>query len=131
MNTIFLAEDDEYIARVYTRAFRIAGYELVVVTDGEAALQSLSSIDPLPQAIILDVSLPKTSGLNVLKSLRSNSRFEHIPVAILTNSFPKETEEQFKSAGANLYMIKIEYKPGEVVEKIEQLIKDHVTTNKS
>ena len=55
------------------------------VNDGAAAMIYLEK-NPLPSVVILDLSLPKVSGLDVLKKMRNNSRTKHIPVVVLTTS---------------------------------------------
>ncbi len=119
---IFIAEDDEYISRVYERAFRLAGYELAIASDGEAALKDLATMDPKPAVIILDILLPKVNGEDLLKNIKANARFEHIPVVILTNSFHTDDMQKFLALGASLFLLKIDNTPSQVVEKIGELI---------
>jgi chemosensory pili system protein ChpA (sensor histidine kinase/response regulator) len=123
MSSIFLVEDDEYIMRVYERAFRLAGHSITIATDGEMALKDLSEMKDLPSAIILDVMMPKKNGENVLRELRADARYANIPIAVLSNSFHEDQVHRFKELGANLYMVKIDNKPSDVIEKIEGLIR--------
>ena len=122
MRKIFLAEDDEYLSRVYERAFRAREYELTMAPDGEETLKVLSNPEYRPEAIILDLLLPKKNGEEILRAIKEDSRLKDIPVAILTNSFHKEDEERFLKLGANLFMIKIDNMPFDVVEKVSSLI---------
>ena len=88
--------------------------EIVVVRDGAEALDYLFKTGPysdrdkssLPQVVLLDLKLPKISGIEVLERIRADKRTELLPVVILTSS----TEEQdliasYKS-GANSYVCK-------------------------
>ena len=122
MSSIFLVEDDEYIGRVYERAFRLNGHTVTIVMDGEAALKQLTSMNPLPEAVIMDVMMPKMNGEELLRTVRKDERFAHVPIAVLTNSFHEESKHKFLELGANLYMVKIDFKPQEVVHQIEALI---------
>jgi len=123
MSTIFLVEDDQYISRVYERAFRLGGHEVEIMEDGESAWTKLSAMDPLPSAIILDIILPKMSGTDLLAKIDGDRRFDHTPIAVLTNSFNQDLEKKLLAAGADLYLIKIDHEPKDVVAKIEDLIR--------
>jgi DNA-binding response OmpR family regulator len=124
---IFLIEDDLDVSRMYERAFRLYGYEIEIAHDGETALERLSQKDVLPDAIIMDVMVPFMDGFQLLERFRGDARLSKIPVAILTNSFHKEDEQRFLGLGAKLYMVKIEHQSKQVVEKVEQLIREHNT----
>ena len=121
---IFFVEDDAYIRKIYERAFRAAGYGPISVTDGEEAIRQLEIMDPPPSAIVLDVQLPKKSGLDVLTWLRSEERYKGVPVAILTNAGLDEVEEKAKEFDIALYMVKIDHEPPEVVEKLGRIIEE-------
>ena len=108
---------------MYERTFRMNGYEVVCAYDGEEALQKLKAPESLPSVILLDVIIPKISGLDVLRSIRKDPRFDNVPVVVLTNSFAEENEEQFMTLGADLYLVKIKYQAKEVLEKVEALVK--------
>lgn len=122
MQRIVIIEDNEELSRMYERAFRLHGYEVLLFSDGAVAVQELNAIDPLPAAIIMDIIIPGMSGLDVLRTLRSDTRFATVPIAMLTNSFVEENEQQFLSMGADLYMVKIQHEARAIVEKIETLI---------
>ncbi len=115
-STILLVEDNEDDEILTLRALeknQIAN-EVVVARDGAAALDYLfcrgawASRDPseLPQLVLLDLNLPKVSGLGVLKQLRADERLRTMPVVVLTSS--KEDEDVIESyhLGANSYVRK-------------------------
>jgi len=86
---------------------------VVVVRDGEEALEYLFRTgryadvkDPLPEVIMLDLKLPKVSGLEVLKQLRANPATSLIPVAILTSSREERDLVEGYSLGANSFIVK-------------------------
>jgi two-component system response regulator len=74
--------------------------QLVVAEDGESALQYLGREGPhkLPALALLDLNLPKLSGLEVLRRIRADARTRRLPVVILTSS----KEEQDLAAGYDL-----------------------------
>ena len=85
-----------------------------VVTDGEQALDYLfcrgeyadRNIEFIPTLILLDLQLPKVSGLNVLKQLRANERTKLLPVVIFTSSMEEQDMISSYELGANSYIRK-------------------------
>ena len=117
-----LVEDDQEIARMYERSFRFSGYTVELFHDGESALDYLRKSKELPQVIIMDVIVPKMSGLDLLRNIKQEQYLKNIPTMILTNSFRKDNAEEFLSLGADMYLVKIEHKASDIVEKIRSLI---------
>lgn len=109
---IMLVEDDindiELTKIVLKRRF--SEDDLYLVTDGPEALECLERLNGsdlgLPDLILLDVGLPKMSGLELLKRLKEDSRFGHIPVLILTGSLVNEHIQKSYDLGAITYLIK-------------------------
>lgn len=106
---ILLVEDSPDDAEMTIRALRKRGLanSLVRVEDGEAALKFLfGGAAAAPRLILLDLKLPKVSGLEVLKEIRGNESTRATPVVILTSS--KETPD-LRTAydlGVNSYIVK-------------------------
>ena len=113
---ILLVEDNPDDEELTTRALRqgkIAN-EIIVARDGGEAVDFLfgqgahagRDLSRMPAVILLDLKLPKLSGLDVLKRLRADSRTKLIPTVILTSS--SEDEDMLKSYefGANSYVRK-------------------------
>ncbi len=120
---VFLVEDNLEVGRMYERAFRLHGYQMDIVHDGETALAKITAESTLPDVIILDAVLPHMNGSQLLEHLRANTRFARVPIVILTNSLvSREDEKRFAELGADLYLVKIENQPKQVVEKIEDLM---------
>lgn len=113
---ILLVEDDENDVFLIQRAFRLLKlpHLLQVVDNGEAAIAYLESQEPytdsvrypFPDLILLDLKLPRRSGLEVLEWIRQQSNLRCLPVIILTAS--KETPDinQAYDLGANSYLVK-------------------------
>ena len=115
-STILLVEDNEDDEILTLRALqknKIAN-EVVVARDGAAALDYLfcrgawASRDPnaLPQLVLLDLNLPKVSGLGVLRELRADARLRAMPVVVLTSSQEDEDVIESYQLGANSYVRK-------------------------
>jgi DNA-binding response OmpR family regulator len=120
--TIFLLEDNVEISRMYERAFRLSGHEVFLASDGAKALSDLLAMKTPPEAVILDIMVPKLNGLEVLKKLRATDSFKGVPIIVLTNSFYKDDADRFLSAGADLYLIKSDNQIKDIIDKVESLV---------
>lgn len=85
---ILLVEDNSSDVILIQEALKDAAipHVLRVAVDGDEALQILYSADFRPHIVLLDLNLPKKSGLEVLKEVKKDPSFRPIPVLILTNS---------------------------------------------
>jgi two-component system, response regulator len=113
---IFLVEDNDDDAELAERAFKrakIAG-PLVRARDGVDALDYLfgrgkyigRNVSDLPVVVLLDLKLPRVSGLEVLKSIRGDERTKHLPVVILTSSNDDKDRLGAYANFANSYVLK-------------------------
>jgi CheY-like chemotaxis protein len=89
-NIVLYADDDPDDLMLVEESFsQYSNVEVVTAKDGLEALsylRNLSSLDPLPCLIILDIHMPKLSGTEALKSIRSMERFQHVPIILFTTS---------------------------------------------
>ena len=125
MSTLFIAEDDPLMSRMYERAFKLGGHELSMAGDGEEALAALEKMDPKPNIILLDVMMPKMSGFDVLRKIKTDEKLKNIPVILLTNLAGQADAEKGLELGAVLYLVKSQYDPKQVVAKVEEIIKSY------
>jgi len=121
MLTLFLAEDDPLMSRMYEKAFKMSGFDLKMTFDGDEAISVLRDINPKPTVAIVDIMMPKKSGFDVLRFMKSQDSLKEIPVVILTNLAGQEDAEKGLSLGAVLYLIKSQYTPKEVVDKVKEV----------
>ena len=113
---ILYAEDEQNDVYFLERAFRIAGspHLLTAVRDGEQAVEYLAGDGafadrasyPLPILVLLDINMPKKSGLAVLEWIRRQSLFKSLPVVIFTSSSRTEDMDQARLLGADDYLLK-------------------------
>jgi len=90
--------------RLIEMTLRPKGYRLLGATDGEEALDM--AIREKPDLIIMDISLPKVSGLEVTKRLRQMPAFDHIPIIAITAHAMKGDEAKIIDAGCDAYLPK-------------------------
>ena len=112
---VLLVEDNRDDALLMGRAFRKAGLAAPAhVEDGEAAVaylaQAAASGDrapgPLPGLVLLDLKLPRKSGLEVLEWLRAQDALRRLPVVVLTSSREAPDIRRAYDLGANSYLVK-------------------------
>lgn len=127
---ILYAEDEANDIIFFELALQSASspHTLNAVRDGEQAIHYLSgkgpfadrALHPLPALVLLDINLPKKSGLEVLAWIRQQPRFESLPVLMLTSSSRPEDMEKARLLGANDYLLKPS-DPRELVEVVKSL----------
>jgi len=128
--SILLVEDNSDDEALTFRALmknKIANH-LVVARDGAEALEYLFGTGQYagrdvtlgPQVVLLDLNLPKISGLEVLRQLRANERTKYLPVVILTSSNEEQDRLQGYDNGANSYVRKpVDF--NQFIESVRQL----------
>lgn len=124
MNRILLADDSSHAQRMGERILREEGYEVVSVTDGETALLRLSDVDP--DVIVVDVFLPKRSGLDICRSVKSQPRHAHVRIVLTAGMLETFDEQEARTAGADA-ILKKPFEASVVLETIRPLIKDAQT----
>ncbi|HNP79404.1 MAG TPA: response regulator transcription factor [Candidatus Pacearchaeota archaeon] len=117
MKKILIIEDEKILSEMYKFKFAKEGYEVVSATDVEGGLK-ITDTDK-PDLIILDVLLPKESGINFLEKYKGEA-----PVIVLSNFDDNETKKKAFSLGAKDYMIKSNFDPKEVLSKIESYLQN-------
>ena len=121
MQKILLVEDDVELAELYKIQFEKAGFEFAYVTNGLQALANLQ--DQKPDLILLDIMLPGTNGLDVLKKIKENETTSDIIVVLLSNLPEESAKDKGLSLGAADYLVKSNHTPLEVIEKVQTLLK--------
>jgi len=102
---ILLVEDSRFLRRANERALEKAGYVVLTAADGEEALKIAQ--EAIPNLILLDMMLPKLSGLEVLRALKQGAATKGIPVIILTG-LSERNKEKLLQEGAISYLEKSE-----------------------
>ena len=101
---ILIVEDNPQNMRLVEMTLRAGGYALLKATDGEEALDLANRKQP--DLIVIDMQLPKISGIEVIKRLRQLPSFSHVPIIALTAYAMKGDREKFIEAGCDTYVSK-------------------------
>lgn len=91
-------EDSKFLRMAIEKTFVSAGYSVLTASDGAAGLQAVR--DKHPDLVLLDMMLPKLSGIDVLRLLKQDSATKDIPVLVLTGLSEKNKERLFQEGAA-------------------------------
>jgi len=121
---ILIVEDYSVLARMYQKKFSDDGYQVEVALDGEEGLKKVEEFKP--ELILLDIMMPKMSGLEMLKKIKEDPQTAGIPVILLTNvGGGQEILERGLEMGAVAYLVKTDYPPRQVVDYVRDIIESY------
>ena len=117
---ILLIEDDSLLIKMYQAKFIAEGFEVIIASEGESGLKM--ALENPVSFIILDVMMPKLSGLEVLEKLRQNPKGKIIPVVVLSNLDQEEKSKKAVQLGAKEFLVKANFTPAQIVEKVRKYL---------
>lgn len=119
--TILIIEDDKFLRELIAQKLIKEGYEISEAVDGEEGIKKIK--EEKPNLILLDLILPGVDGFEVLSQMKEDPTLAQIPVIILSNLGQKEDVERGLKLGAIDFLIKAHFTPGEIIEKIRNVLK--------
>jgi CheY-like chemotaxis protein len=119
---ILLVEDEEIMIDLLQKKLSREGYEVFVARDGEEGLKKVREMDPKPDLILLDIVMPKMGGFEVMEEMAKDEKLKKIPVIVISNSGQPVELDRAKKLGAKDWLIKTEFDPKEVLEKVKKQI---------
>ena len=117
---ILFVEDDEGFFNIFSVPLKMKGYDVVHVADGALAVDKV--IGEKPDLVLLDIVLPGTSGLDILKELREREETKDVKIVMLTNFGSDENINKAMEYGSNDYLMKYNIVPSELPAKIAGLL---------
>ncbi|HUP35864.1 MAG TPA: response regulator [Candidatus Limnocylindria bacterium] len=117
---ILLVEDDRFLRRACEVSLRQRGFVVTTAADGEEALRQVRA-EP-PDLILLDLLMPKMTGIEVLKALRAEEATREIRVLILSNSSREQDVEEIKTLGVSGYFVKADLSLQELGDMVARLL---------
>ncbi len=118
---IFIIEDDPMISSMYQTKLEAEGFEAKAIENGFEGLKAIKQ--ELPDLVLLDIMLPQLDGFSVLRELKKEAKTKNIPVVIMTNLGTEEDIAKGKKGGAADYIVKANFTPAQVLEKIKKYLK--------
>ncbi len=119
MTSVLYVEDNEYNRKIVRQLLSRTSYRLREAADGEAALGMVR--EERPDLILMDVQLPKMSGLDVTRALRADPATADVPIIVVTSFALSGDDQRAMAAGASAYIAK-PYSPRELLALIQTFL---------
>jgi len=120
MKKVLIVEDEEIILELLQKKLIQEGYEVHVARDGQEGLKAMR--EARPDLILLDIIMPKMGGLEVMAEMQKDKTLAKISVIIISNSGQPVEIDKAQKLGAKDWLIKTEFDPQEVVDKVKKQI---------
>lgn len=117
---ILLVEDDRFLRRACEVGLRQRGYTVESAGDGEEALRAVAAT--LPDLILLDLLMPRVTGLEFLRRLRADPRTHALTVLVLSNSSREQDMEEITRLGVAGYYVKADLSLQELGDRVTELL---------
>lgn len=120
MKKILIIEDDAFVARVYSKTFEGAGYEVAVADDGPSGLKLLDEFKP--DLVQMDLMVPGINGVELIQNIRANPVLKSVPILVVSNCYQMGMVKEAWKAGASMVIAKIDCSPKLVLDRVEALL---------
>ncbi|MEW5907873.1 MAG: response regulator [Patescibacteria group bacterium] len=118
--TILIIEDDKFFRTLISQKLEKEGFKVLVASDSKETLKVLEEEKPV--VVILDLILPGVDGFEILSILKKDKKTKDIPVIVSSNLGQKEDVDKAMLLGAVDFMVKVNFTPDEIVNKIKDII---------
>lgn len=116
---VLVADDEAHIGRIIKIKLEHGPFRVTLAFDGQEAVEALEREDRI-DLVVLDLMMPRLSGLDVLDRIRSNDQWKDIPCIILTAAGQDDYERDARESGATDFLTK-PFSPKKLYAKIAQL----------
>lgn len=123
MSTIAIIEDETSIAELYRMKFEREGFTVKVATNGIEGLRLLRQVQA--DLVMLDIRMPKMSGDEMLKKLRTTEWGAGLRVIVLTNLSRQEAPASLQFLNVERYIVKANHTPSQIVEIVREVLGEH------
>lgn len=117
--TIMIVDDAVSIRGLASMTLENSGYKVIEACDGKNALDKIS--EQKVNMVITDINMPNMGGIELIKALKTNSRYKFIPVVILTKENEPELKRQGQASGAKAWINK-PFKPKTILNVVQKII---------
>lgn len=102
--TVLIVEDEEAAAELFAEMMRVSGFRVLKTTNSSPAIAMMTA--ERPDVVILDIMMPDTSGLDILRQMRADPALSGVPVVVVSaKSMPADIKNGME-AGASTYLTK-------------------------
>lgn len=117
---VLIVDDDEFLLDMYVLKFKESGFDVEVAHNGNEAIEMAKNAKP--DAILLDIVMPKLDGFEVLRTLKKENIASNALIFILSNLGQKEDTDRGLQLGALDYIVKAHFTPSEVVARVNKAL---------
>ena len=117
---ILIIEDEEIIYSLLQKKLAEEGYKVSIATNGVEGLVKMKEANP--DLVLLDIIMPEKGGFEVMEEMQRDESLRGIPVVVISNSGQPVELDRAKELGAKDWLIKTEFDPQEVIEKVKKQI---------
>lgn len=122
---IVIIEDEDILGKIITSKLQAESYQVTLATDGEQGINKIKEI--VPDLILLDMVMPKKNGYEVLRDIKADNNIKNIPIIVISNSGQQSEIERVVDLGVQDYIIKAQFSPEEVLEKVRKYLNQEYT----
>ena len=115
---ILLIEDEEIMINLLQKKLIQEGYDVTIARDGVEGMEKMR--ESKPELILLDIIMPRMGGFEVMEEMQKDESLKDIPIIIISNSGQPVELGRAKELGATDWLIKTEFDPQEVIDKIKK-----------
>lgn len=115
---VLIVEDDIILCKMYSEKFMLDGFRVLTANNGESAMRL--ALEENVGIILLDIMLPRITGLDFLENLRQSPKGQNVPVIALTNLAKDEDKARAEKLGVKEYLVKAMQTPEAVVEVVKK-----------
>jgi DNA-binding response OmpR family regulator len=127
-NKILIIEDDQLVANIYRNKFTVEHFQVEIALDGHTGYEVIKSFRP--DVVILDLMLPKVTGIELLKKIRAEAEFKHLPVIVFSNTYLSNMVQEAWKAGATKCLSKSNCTPKQVISVVRSLLPEESASAK-
>ena len=114
--TVLVVEDDELLREIYATKLEMEGFNVQTARDGLDGLEKATQLKP--NVILLDMIMPRMTGLEFLRAFRPKQLHPQVATIVMSNKSTAAEIAQAKTLGVRDYLIKSQYTPDEIVQRI-------------
>jgi len=118
---ILIVEDDEFLRGLLAKQLSSQGFAISEAINGREGEEKIKDLKP--DLVLLDLLLPDVDGFEFLSKVKQDAAISSIPVIILSNLGQKEDIDKGLKLGASDFLIKAQFTPDEIVDKVKKALK--------
>ena len=120
MKKILIIEDDAVVAHIYKSRLEKEGFVIEIAADGQTGFYRIHEFKP--DAVLLDLMLPKMNGVDILKKIRAQKQYQRLPIIVFTNAYVTNMIQDATQAGATNVFNKASLTPRQITEALNLAI---------